>query len=109
MDTKEIIAWLASDEGLAWSWDRFDDANDCHEIIEIYDDYPSYEDEDPSLSVWYSDAGTISSKAAFRRIRAHAPQWRDLKWTPDQPPEGGTWTKKKRQRTRSSSTGSISK
>lgn len=108
MDTQEIIGWLNSDEGFTWSYGRFDDANDCHDIIEIYDDYPAYEDEDPALSVWYSDAGAISSKKAFRNIRAFAPEWRDLKWTPDQPPEGGTWTKKKKQRTRSSSTASTS-
>ena len=109
MDTQEIIGWLNSDEGLAWAWDWFDDASDCHEIIEIYDDYPLYEDEDPTLSGWYSDAGTISNAKAFRRLRAFAPEWRDLKWTPDQPPEGGTWTKKRKQRTPSSSTVSPSK
>jgi hypothetical protein len=109
MDTQEIIGWLNSDEGLQWSWSQFDNASDCHDIIEIYNDYPQYEDEDPTLSGWYSDAGTISNAKAFRRLRAGAPEWRDLKWTPDQPPEGGTWTKKRKQRTPSSSTVSPSK
>lgn len=102
MDTEEIIAWLNSNEGLVWSYERFDNANDCHDIIEMYDDYPEWEDDEPELSGWYSDAGTISNDKAFKKIRAHCPEWRDLKWTPDIPPEGGTWaTKRKRQRTRS--------
>ena len=101
MDTQEIIEWLNSDEGFRWADNHFDDATDCHDIIEITEDY--HPDEQ-----WWGDSKAISNKRQFRYLRQRA-EWQVLQWTPDQPPEGGTWTKKKRLRMRSSSTVSPSK
>ena len=105
MDTQEIIDWLASDEGMQWAFENFDDATECHAIIEVTYDY--HPDEQ-----WWGDSLTESNRAHFLHLRWRVPAWRDLKWTPDQPPEGGNqWkkTKKKKQRTPSSSTRSPSK
>ncbi len=79
--TQDIIDWLASDEGLQWADEYFDDATDCHDIIEITDDYHPGEQ-------WLSDSATQSSRRNFRNLRQET-AWRDLKWTPDHPPEGG--------------------
>jgi len=103
MDTQEIIDWLASDEGLQWSFENFDDATECHDIIEVsYDWHPGEQ--------WWGEAVTESTGPHFRRLRRRIPAWNDLRWTPDQPPEGGNqWkTKKKKLRTPSSSTVSPS-
>ena len=90
MDTQEIIGWLNSDEGFTWSSRHFDDATDCHEMIEIIDDHH------PNVT-WWGDSVTKSTQTQFRYLRQRAPEWRDLKWTPDQPPEGGQpWKKKKK-------------
>lgn len=93
MDTQEIVEWLNSDEGFKWSYQSFDNANESHDIIEIVEDYLPGEQ-------WWGDSVTYSNTKQFRYLRQKA-EWRDLKWTPDRPPEGGAWTTKKRQRTRS--------
>lgn len=101
MDTQEIIEWLASDEGLQWAFESFDDATECHDIIEVtYDWHPGEQ--------WWGDALTESSRRHFRRLRQRIPAWRDLQWTPDQPPEGGNQWKRTKRRTHSSSTASPS-
>ena len=102
MDTQEIIEWLASDEGIQWSFENFDDATECHDIIEItYDCHPD--------EMWWGDALAESCGKLFRRLRRGVPEWRDLLWTPDEPPEGGYQWRKTKRRTPSSSTASPSK
>jgi len=82
MDTQEIIEWLNSDDGFNWAWDHFDDATDSHAIIEIHRDYHPNE-------LWWGDSITESTRKQFNWLRRRAPEWRDLEWAPDQPPEGG--------------------
>lgn len=86
--TQEIIDWLNSDEGLSWAYVRFEDATECHDIIEIHDDYPQ-DDEGNDTDGWWSDSTTKAAAIQFRWLRRFAREWRDLRWTPDVPPEGG--------------------
>jgi hypothetical protein len=66
-----------SREGLAWARRSFDDATECHDIIEITDDPV----ECFSASLWErTDRG-------FRQLIRNEPEWADVEWDPDHPPE----------------------
>jgi hypothetical protein len=70
-----VIEWLNSPEGYSWAYNRFDDATECHDLIEVTEE-----------SDTFSDA-TWSNPARIWNLHNH--NWPGLEWTPDQPPEGG--------------------
>lgn len=73
-----VAEWLESDEGLEWSQSHFSmDASDCHDMIEVIDDYT----EDAM-----DDHCSDSTKRVFDYLREDEPVWHDLTWTPDQDP-----------------------
>lgn len=89
MGTQTVTEWLESDEGLQWARSHFEDATDCHDLIEIHDDSPQYETEDKNLTGWWSDSTARATEIHFKWLRSQNPEWRRLRWTPDHPPEGG--------------------
>lgn len=72
-----VAEWLATDEGLAWSRENFDNPCECHDFIEIIDD--THENQ-------IFDHRSVSDDFLFRRMKRFIREWRDLDWTPDRSP-----------------------
>lgn len=74
-----VVEWLESPPGWKWARVHFsDDASDCHDMIEIINDY--------SACV-ASGHLSRSSEVMLEYLKVDEPIWADLTWTPDQPPD----------------------
>lgn len=74
-ERRRIVDWLESEEGEVWARRHFDDPAECHDLIEIIDDY-----------TLISEHASRSSDHWFRKARDDCAQWADLTWQPDKPP-----------------------
>lgn len=73
----DVVEWLRSPEGQAWAYERFDDATECHDIIEILDD--------TQARTGFGEATWRNKDTSWWRCRRPR-AWRDLEWDPDRSP-----------------------